>query len=57
LQEAINHVVNDKLVRLEGEGGIIGVDAKGNAVLIFNSAGMYRGFKNNDGYSEVAIYK
>ena len=57
LQEAINQVVNEKLIKLDGEGGIIGVDAKGNAVLIFNSAGMYRGFKNSDGYSEVAIYK
>jgi beta-aspartyl-peptidase (threonine type) len=57
LQEAINQVVNDKLIRLGGEGGIIGVDARGNAVLTFNSAGMYRGFKNSDGYSEVAIYK
>lgn len=57
LQDAINHVVNDKLIRLGGEGGIIGVDAKGNSILIFNSAGMYRGFKNSDGYYEVAIYK
>ncbi len=57
LEEAMNIVVNDKLVKLEGEGGMIGVDAKGNVALLFNSAGMYRGFKNNDGYSEVAIYK
>ena len=57
LQEAMNIVVHDKLVKLKGEGGMIGVDAKGNAVLLFNSAGMYRGFKNSEGYSEVAIYK
>jgi L-asparaginase / beta-aspartyl-peptidase len=57
LHEAMNIVVNDKLVKIEGEGGMIGVDAKGNASLLFNSAGMYRGFKNSEGYSEVAIYK
>ncbi|MCW3116347.1 MAG: isoaspartyl aminopeptidase [Chitinophagaceae bacterium] len=57
LQQAINLVVHEKLVKLEGEGGMIGVDAEGNAVLLFNSAGMYRGFKNSDGYSEVAIYR
>ncbi|MBS1575138.1 MAG: isoaspartyl peptidase/L-asparaginase [Bacteroidetes bacterium] len=57
LQDAMDIVVNDKLVKLEGEGGMIGVDAKGNAALLFNSAGMYRGFKNSNGYSEVAIYK
>jgi len=57
LHEAMNIVVNDKLVRLQGEGGMIGVDAQGNAAMIFNSAGMYRAMKSSDGISEVAIYK
>jgi len=57
LQEAMNIVVNDKLPQLDGEGGMIGVDAKGNAAMILNSAGMYRGFRSSDGMSEVAIYK
>ncbi len=48
LQEAMNIVVQDKLVKMEGEGGMIGVDAKGNAALIFNSAGMYRGVQNSE---------
>jgi len=57
LYDAMNIVVNDKLVKLEGEGGMIGVDAAGNAALLFNSAGMYRGFKSSEGHNEVAIYK
>jgi beta-aspartyl-peptidase (threonine type) len=57
LHEAMNIVVNDKLVKLEGEGGMIGVDAQGNAAMIFNSAGMYRAMKNSDGTTEVAIYR
>jgi beta-aspartyl-peptidase (threonine type) len=57
LHEAMNIVVNDKLIKLEGEGGMIGVDAQGNAAMIFNSAGMYRAMRNSDGESEVAIYK
>jgi len=57
LQEAMNIVVNDKMVKLEGEGGMIGIDAQGNAAMIFNSAGMYRGMRNSEGESEVAIYK
>lgn len=57
LNDAMNIVVNDKLVKIGGEGGMIGVDAKGNVALLFNSAGMYRGFKRSDGYNEVAIYK
>jgi len=57
LHEAMNIVVNDKLVKLDGEGGMIGVDAQGNAAMIFNSAGMYRAMRNSDGEGEVAIYK
>ena len=57
LQQAMDKVVNEKLVKIEGEGGMIGVDALGNAAMIFNSAGMYRGCKNSKGLREVAIYK
>ena len=56
LSEAMNVVVHDKLIKLQGEGGMIGVDAKGNHAMVFNSAGMYRGVKNQDGLNEVAIY-
>ena len=35
LEEAMNIVVMDKLVKIDGEGGMIGVDANGNASLIF----------------------
>ncbi len=57
LQEAMDKVVNKKLVNMQGEGGMIGVDANGNAALIFNSAGMYRGVKSSKGLQDVSIYK
>jgi beta-aspartyl-peptidase (threonine type) len=57
LYEAMNTVVNDKLVKLEGEGGMIGVDAQGNHAMILNSAGMYRAYRSSDGGGEVAIYR
>jgi len=57
LKEACEEVVMKKLLTMEGEGGLIGMDSKGNAALIFNSAGMYRGLKSSDGTNEVAIYK
>ena len=57
LQQAMNQVVNVILVAMEGEGGMIGVDAAGNTSLIFNSAGMYRAMKNSEGESFVGIYK
>ncbi len=57
LEEAMNVVVHDKLMKLDGEGGMIGADAKGNVAMVFNSDGMYRGMKCSDGRKQVAIYK
>ncbi len=57
LQEAMDEVVNQKLVDMEGEGGMIGVDANGSTAMIFNSAGMYRAMKNSDGKMIIGIYK
>ena len=56
LEEACTEVVMKKLVAMKGDGGLIGVDAKGNVALVFNSAGMYRGFRNSEGEKEIAIY-
>ena len=57
LQKAMEVVVNDKLPKIDGEGGMIGVDAAGNFALVFNTAGMYRGAKTSAGLTEVAIYR
>jgi len=57
LQAAMEMVTLDKLVKMEGEGGMIGVDAAGNAAMIFNSEGMYRGVRSSGGMREVAVYK
>jgi L-asparaginase / beta-aspartyl-peptidase len=56
LQQAMDLVVHDKLVKMEGQGGMIGVDVNGNTALVFNTPGMYRARKTNDGKEEVAIY-
>jgi L-asparaginase / beta-aspartyl-peptidase len=57
LHDAMHLVVHDKLLKLDGEGGMIGVDALGNAELVFNSPGMYRGLRNNKGKDLIKIYK
>lgn len=57
LQEAMNQVVHHKMINIKGEGGMIGVDANGNACMAFNSAGMYRAMKNSQGEHAVGIYK
>jgi L-asparaginase / beta-aspartyl-peptidase len=56
LQQAMDEVVNKKLVALGGEGGMIGVDNEGNAALVFNSRGMYRAVKSSEGLEMVALY-
>ncbi|HEV2354124.1 MAG TPA: isoaspartyl peptidase/L-asparaginase [Puia sp.] len=57
LEKAMNIVVHEKLMAIGGEGGMIGVDSKGNAALVFNTQGMYRAYKSSDGTEMVAIYK
>ena len=57
LHEAMNEVVNKKLVAIGGEGGMIGVDSAGNPAMVFNSKGMYRGVRSSDGTDYVALYK
>ena len=56
LSDAMNFVVNKKLVAFGGEGGMIGVDAEGNYAMLFNSAGMYRAVKTSEDFQHVAIY-
>lgn len=57
LQEAMDEVVNRKLVALEGEGGMIGIDSNANVSMVFNSAGMYRAMRNSKGEQIIGIYK
>lgn len=57
LHDAMNEVVHTKLVALEGEGGMIGVDAKANISMMFNSAGMYRAMQHSNGKKVISIYK
>ncbi|WP_432455857.1 MULTISPECIES: isoaspartyl peptidase/L-asparaginase family protein [unclassified Agarivorans] len=56
LAEATQRVVMDKLLKLDGSGGMIAVDAAGNIALPFNSEGMYRGYGYVGGLPKVGIY-
>jgi beta-aspartyl-peptidase (threonine type) len=57
LQQAMETVTLDKLVKINGEGGMIGVDANANVAMVFNSEGMYRGMQSSNGQMNVSIYK
>lgn len=57
LKEASELVVNEKLVKAGGSGGVICVDKSGNISMPFNSTGMFRGFATADGNEGIYIYK
>ncbi|HNP17209.1 MAG TPA: isoaspartyl peptidase/L-asparaginase [Fulvivirga sp.] len=57
LNEACQIVVNERLMKIGGDGGLIALDTKGNITLAFNTEGMYRGQRQSNGLNEVAIYR
>lgn len=57
LQQAADEVINVKLTKLGGTGGVIAIDKNGNVTMPFNTEGMYRGYYINDGEPVVKIYK
>jgi beta-aspartyl-peptidase (threonine type) len=57
LEEAMQVVVQGKLIAIGGEGGMIGVDRFGKPALVFNSKGMYRAYKTSEGEELVALYQ
>lgn len=57
LQQACEEVVQNRLLKIGGDGGLIAVDPQGNACLEFNTEGMYRGMKSSLGEESVLIYK
>lgn len=56
LQQAADEVIQEKLVEMGGEGGVIGIDTRGNVVYSFNTPGMYRASVNNKGELSVLIF-
>ncbi|MFT5484814.1 MAG: beta-aspartyl-peptidase (threonine type) [Halieaceae bacterium] len=57
IHEAAQQVIHQKLSKMGGEGGVIGLDREGNATLTFNTAGMYRGYISMDGEPQIAFYE
>lgn len=57
LQQAADAVIQQKLVTMQGSGGIIGLSPAGDIVFSFNTSGMYRGAINTAGQLTTAIYK
>jgi beta-aspartyl-peptidase (threonine type) len=56
LEEACHEVIHKRLTKINGDGGLVAVDAKGNIALPFNTPGMYRAAKTSRGEDWVKIY-
>jgi L-asparaginase / beta-aspartyl-peptidase len=57
LEDAAHEVIMEKLAKLGGTGGVIGLDARGEIIMTFNTEGMYRGYRKQGEDSKVLIYK
>lgn len=57
LAQAVDNVLNGKMKKLGGDGGVIAIDTRGEIVLEFNSEGMFRGVHTSQGRREIAIYR
>jgi L-asparaginase / beta-aspartyl-peptidase len=57
LSKAVDNVLNGRMKKLGGNGGVIAIDPGGEIVLDFNSEGMFRGVATSKGRREVAIYR
>jgi beta-aspartyl-peptidase (threonine type) len=57
IQEAARIVIHEKVAKLGGDGGIVGIDKQGNIAMEMNTAGMYRAHMDAQGNLTVKIYK
>ena len=57
IQEATKEVIQNKIPKLGGDGGIIAVDKNGNFAMEFNTTGMFRATMNDKGELYIGMYK
>ena len=57
IADAASEVIHKRILKINGDGGLIAVDAKGNITMPFNTEGMYRASKTSNGEKYIAIYK
>lgn len=56
LTEATHNVIQEKLTKMGGTGGIVALDHYGNPSMEFNTEGMYRAYMNDQGELILGIY-
>lgn len=56
LEKSASYVIHNEVERLEGEGGLIAIDRRGNVSMPFNTPGMFRAFRLSNGAESVAMF-
>lgn len=56
IQKAADEVVRGKLKPVGGEGALIGLDAKGNSAVTWNTEGVFRAVVTESGKTEVVLF-
>ena len=57
MKEATKDVIQNKLTKLGGTGGVVALDKNGNMSFEFNTEGMYRASMDEKGELIIKIYK
>ncbi len=57
LLTAVREVVHEELRALDGEGGVIAIDAHGEISIEFNSEGMFRASRKDGEQAQIGIYR
>lgn len=57
LQQAADEVIQKRILKIGGDGGLIAVNSKGDIAMPFNTEGMYRALRDSAGQKEVLIYE
>jgi len=57
LEQATEEVIQQRVLKLGGDGGLIAVNSDGDVSLSFNTEGMYRGYRKSDGSENILIYR
>jgi len=57
VHEAVDQSIHEVLTSAGAKGGVIALDADGNAHWAFNTKGMYRGYVTRDGVIHIEMYQ
>jgi beta-aspartyl-peptidase (threonine type) len=57
LKKAMYKVIHEKIGRIGGDGGMIGIDKNSNISMEFNTPGMYRAYVNKYGEKNILLYE